>query len=409
LLRDVKNDPRGLYWLRYFFLTNAYIPAPDNFWANLANTWTVCLFWAFYLLSVLLVPAGRTVYRSAMLYAGCLLLKSVWVKAGLSDWMAVFYYIHFFILGIFICRIEQSRQQRCEQSRKQSFVQLGHLSLEQSRHNSLAKENQGKIQQASRKKAKWSEFEGRNAIMISAFTYILVIAACAAMLYGLDRSFDHFTVVSWLMGLILVFTLPFGQKNSVRLQQSHTAIEQGLTSIEQSHTAIEQGLTSIEQSHTAIEQSLTGTYQKLIEQHQSYAEMHQSLTGTQLSEQNNSIVANTDKCVANTTDKCVANTTDKCVANTTDKRVASTDKHVKNRGILARISKCIAVLDTYSYDIYLTHGVVMEGLVLLKAHVNLSASIILILMTGLTAVSSYAAQHLIDQPARRLSERLRRN
>ena len=50
ILKDIPADPQGLYWLRYFFLTNSVIPAPNDFWGNLSATWTISLFMAFYLL-----------------------------------------------------------------------------------------------------------------------------------------------------------------------------------------------------------------------------------------------------------------------------------------------------------------------------------------------------------------------
>ena len=35
ILKDIPADPQGLYWLRYFFLTNSVIPVPNDFWGNL--------------------------------------------------------------------------------------------------------------------------------------------------------------------------------------------------------------------------------------------------------------------------------------------------------------------------------------------------------------------------------------
>ncbi len=101
LLRDVPNDPVGLYWLRYFFLTNACIPGPDNFWSNIGATWTISLFVFFYLCAPLFVRLIRgSVRRAAVLYLALLLLRYAWVASGLSAYMMAFYYLHFFALGM---------------------------------------------------------------------------------------------------------------------------------------------------------------------------------------------------------------------------------------------------------------------------------------------------------------------
>lgn len=139
ILKDVPADPAGLYWLRYFLLTNAVIPGPDNFWSNLSATWTISLFCFFYLCAPLFVRliagrreaeafdkdgragmrtdkkmgmagvcrtaegfAGPGVLRAAALYLLTLLLRYVWVAAGLSSYMMAFYYLHYFVLGMLL-------------------------------------------------------------------------------------------------------------------------------------------------------------------------------------------------------------------------------------------------------------------------------------------------------------------
>lgn len=107
LLKDVTPDPGGLYWLRYFLLTNAFIPAPDNFWANLSATWTISLFFVFYLLAPLLARLSGSCARAGILYVLTLLLRYVWVAAGLSSYMMIFYYLHFFVLGMLVRRLAE--------------------------------------------------------------------------------------------------------------------------------------------------------------------------------------------------------------------------------------------------------------------------------------------------------------
>lgn len=105
ILKDVTPDPQGLKWLRYFFMTNAFFPAPDNFWGNQSGTWTISLFCVFYLCAPLFARLARGVKSAALLYLGALLLRYVWVGSGYSSYMMIFYYMHFFVLGIFVRRL----------------------------------------------------------------------------------------------------------------------------------------------------------------------------------------------------------------------------------------------------------------------------------------------------------------
>lgn len=102
LLRDVPADPAGLGWLRYFLLTNAVVPGPDNFWSNLSATWTVSLFVFFYLCMPIFAKLVKNVREAVILYLSLLALRYVWVAAGLSSYMMAFYYLHFFALGILV-------------------------------------------------------------------------------------------------------------------------------------------------------------------------------------------------------------------------------------------------------------------------------------------------------------------
>lgn len=114
ILHDVPDDPAGLSWLRYFFLTNAVIPGPDNFWSNLSATWTISLFCFFYLCAPLFVrligeKGGRAgVFRATALYLVALLLRYIWVAAGLSSYMMAFYYLHYFVLGMLVWELAEA-------------------------------------------------------------------------------------------------------------------------------------------------------------------------------------------------------------------------------------------------------------------------------------------------------------
>lgn len=102
ILRDVPPDPGGLYWLRYFLLTDVVLPAPSDFWGNLGATWTIGLFVAFYLLAPLLMRIARSAPSALFLYLAAVGLRYVWAGLGLSAYMMLFHYLHFFLLGIWV-------------------------------------------------------------------------------------------------------------------------------------------------------------------------------------------------------------------------------------------------------------------------------------------------------------------
>ncbi len=124
LLQDVPADPSGLGWLRYLFLTNAFIPAPNNFWSNLTATWTISLFAVFYLCAPFLFrwvngeevsaaasiqKTGRQktgqysrIIRAAVLYVVSVVLQQIWMELPCAGYMMCFYYMNFFALGILV-------------------------------------------------------------------------------------------------------------------------------------------------------------------------------------------------------------------------------------------------------------------------------------------------------------------
>lgn len=237
LLRDVPDDPAGLYWLRYFFLTNACIPGPDNFWSNIGATWTISLFVFFYLCAPLFVYLIRgSVWRAAVLYLALLLLRHVWVEAGLSAYMMAFYYLHFFALGMLAGELAAAYP---------PAAAAGRLAL---------------------------------------FAMALGIAGCAS-----GKGNDYFTVLSWGYAAVVL---------------------------------------------------LTGAF----------------LWGNK-------------------------------------------------EGPAARLT---AVLDKYSYAIYLVHAAVVDGIVLLQAHVQLPVAAVLGIGLGVTAMGAYLAHRWIEEPANRLGQKLAR-
>ncbi|MBR2949266.1 MAG: acyltransferase [Lachnospiraceae bacterium] len=112
LLQDVTPDPQKLYWLRYFFLTNALIPAPDNFWSNLSATWTISLFVVFYLTAPLWRRLIRGVKSAAAVYLAALAVRYLWAQTPLNAYMMCLYYLHFFLLGMLLWEMKEHLARR---------------------------------------------------------------------------------------------------------------------------------------------------------------------------------------------------------------------------------------------------------------------------------------------------------
>lgn len=107
ILRDAPPDPGGLYWLRFFLITNIFVPADGYFWSNQGGTWTIGLFIAFYLLAPLLVRAAKSLWRAYLLYASGIFLHYLWIGAGLAEYGMLIFYLHFFLLGILVWRLAE--------------------------------------------------------------------------------------------------------------------------------------------------------------------------------------------------------------------------------------------------------------------------------------------------------------
>lgn len=162
LLRHTPPDPAGLGWLRYLFMTNAFFPAPDQFWGNLSGTWTISLFVCFYLTAPFLMrlvgkgSAHGSVVRAALLYASAMLLQQIWIRQSFADYMMFFYYLHFFVLGILVRQLTEHYRP-----------------------------------------------------MVAALHLVCILCPIALFLYLWSGEILYFTGLSWLFALLLLLTLTF--------------------------------------------------------------------------------------------------------------------------------------------------------------------------------------------------------
>lgn len=60
--REVPVDESGLYWLRYIFFINLWIPTRVEFWSNLGALWSVSVFVLFYLIAPLVYKLKNHYY-----------------------------------------------------------------------------------------------------------------------------------------------------------------------------------------------------------------------------------------------------------------------------------------------------------------------------------------------------------
>lgn len=268
ILRDVPADPQGLSWLRYFFLTNAVIPGPDNFWSNLSATWTISLFCFFYLCAPLFVRliSGKKehagIFRAAALYLAALLLRYIWVAAGLSSYMMAFYYLHYFLLGMLVWKLAETY---------------------------------------------------RPAAAVLRFAGFAAVLGTGLQVSGAGN--DYFTVVSWFYAALVLATGGFSWKKESVASGSYCPTKP-------------QQLTAMTGGRERFGQKKSGS---------------------------------------------------------------------------EKAARLIGVLDTYSYAVYLVHAVVIDGIVLLQAHIPLPGMAVFLIAVGLTSVGAWLAHLMIEKPALQFS------
>ena len=200
ITHNATPDPLGLRWLRYIFMTSAVIPAPDNFWGNLALTWTIPLFVSFYLFAPLFLrlirgkeadqPAGfgepdpaesskkrrnkiqgllsSGFTRSLILYICLQIGKHIWLFIGPEGTLSCLYYMHYFVLGMAVW---------------------------------------------------YAVREKRSA------AFAICILSIAVVMYLGNGSLDYFTVVSWIYAGIILITCRISERNDAGKIRSELNID----------------------------------------------------------------------------------------------------------------------------------------------------------------------------------------
>ncbi len=100
LMHSYPVDESGLYWIRYIFLINLWVPTGEFFWLNLGAVWTISVFVFFYLVAPLFYVLIRRYYVAwiaLILFYGCFDITT-----SVGTGMLPFRYLFYFVLGILI-------------------------------------------------------------------------------------------------------------------------------------------------------------------------------------------------------------------------------------------------------------------------------------------------------------------
>lgn len=72
----------------------------------------------------------------------------------------------------------------------------------------------------------------------------------------------------------------------------------------------------------------------------------------------------------------------------------------------AKLKKMIGTLDAYSYTVYLSHAVVVNGIEMIKNRVALSPVLIFVIAVGCTFVGAVVVRNLVERPMEKLGNRI---
>ena len=97
VLKRVPADSSKLYWVRYIFFLNRWVPTGDDFWVNLGATWSISVFVLFYIL----VPFIFCLVKKSIVAGICVVLSYAALKGAGSSPVPIMY-MFFFFLGILV-------------------------------------------------------------------------------------------------------------------------------------------------------------------------------------------------------------------------------------------------------------------------------------------------------------------
>lgn len=105
ILGTVPEDPSRLYWVRYIFFLNRWVPSREEFWVNIGATWSISVFVLFYLLA----PFIHCVVKNSLVAGICVVVSYGALKMAGNSPVPVLY-MFFFFLGILVYLAEKDRK-----------------------------------------------------------------------------------------------------------------------------------------------------------------------------------------------------------------------------------------------------------------------------------------------------------
>lgn len=97
---NVPKDSTGLYWFRYIFFINLWVPCENEFWVNLGAVWSISVFVLFYLLAPFIYRLIRKYYVALLCTALTYGLFKYTENIGTGR--LPIRYLFYFMLGILV-------------------------------------------------------------------------------------------------------------------------------------------------------------------------------------------------------------------------------------------------------------------------------------------------------------------
>lgn len=101
IYQDCPVDPMGLGWCRYIFVFNGIVPHEGYFWGNIGITWTIPVFFCFYLVCPLLFHFLKSI-RSSLISLIASFPVAYLVHKFAGGWFSFMDHIPCFLVGITI-------------------------------------------------------------------------------------------------------------------------------------------------------------------------------------------------------------------------------------------------------------------------------------------------------------------
>ena len=105
LNNGIPEDSTKLYWIRYLFFLNRWVPSDNQFWMNLGATWSISVFVLFYILA----PFIYLLVKKSSIAGICVVVSYGALRLAGSSPVPIMY-LFFFFLGILVYLAEKEKK-----------------------------------------------------------------------------------------------------------------------------------------------------------------------------------------------------------------------------------------------------------------------------------------------------------